>query len=48
MSVDPTTENIAARIGLWAQGAFTRYGVRSFEVTVWETKTNCATWYNHG
>jgi 6-pyruvoyltetrahydropterin/6-carboxytetrahydropterin synthase len=47
MSVDPTTENIAARIGLWAQATFTKYGIAGYTVTVWETKTNCATWTNY-
>jgi len=47
MSVDPTTENIAARIGIWAQGTFARYGVQTFGVTVWETNVNCATWWIH-
>jgi 6-pyruvoyltetrahydropterin/6-carboxytetrahydropterin synthase len=46
MSVDPTTENLAARIGLWAQGTFASYGVQTFGVTVWETNVNCATWWN--
>jgi 6-pyruvoyltetrahydropterin/6-carboxytetrahydropterin synthase len=46
MSVDPTTENLAARIGIWAQGTFARFGVTMFDVTVWETDTNCGTWTN--
>jgi len=46
MSVDPTTENLAARIGLWAQGTFASYGAQTFGVTVWETNVNCATWWN--
>lgn len=47
MSVDPTTENLAARIGLWAQGRFQRYGVTSFHVTIWETNVNRADWWNY-
>lgn len=40
MNGDPTTENFAANIGLWAIGTF-RLPV---DVEVWETAVNCATW----
>lgn len=39
---EPTTENIAARIGLWAQGSFIE--ADSITVTVEETAVNSAMW----
>jgi len=39
---DPTTERIAGIIGPWAQHTFPM--CTSFQVVVWETAVNCATW----
>lgn len=42
MAGDPTTENIANYIGMWAEGCF---GFKyQYKVVVWETSVNCATW----
>jgi 6-pyruvoyltetrahydropterin/6-carboxytetrahydropterin synthase len=39
---DPTTENVARWIGHWAQWHFG--GQYCYNVVVWETAVNCATW----
>lgn len=42
---DPTTENVAMAIGLWAIKQFKYpYTTYKIKVTVWETSVNAATW----